>query len=81
MQCAKYLARAISLNPRPPAGSPFLPVLFPISPDGPLFFLFPPFALVLANFRFLADPANLCITSPAIRRANKYHRDNILIDL
>lgn len=55
--------------------------LFPISPGGPLFFLFSPFALVLAKFRFLADPANLCIISPAIRRANKYHRDNILIDL
>lgn len=33
------------------------------------------------KFRFLAGSTDLCIASPAIRRANKYGRDNILIDL
>jgi len=58
---------------------PFLSVLFflTLSAAVPLLPLLSS-RLFSRKFRFLA---NLCVTSPEIRRINKYHRDNILIDL
>lgn len=77
---AEYLACAISA--RPPPGISLLSILFSTSPGGSLFHPFPPRVRPPRKFHFLAkNSANLWIASPAICRANKYRRDNILIDL
>lgn len=82
--CGIYLARSRQRSLLP--GFPFCRYFFLTSPlADPLSFspLLPSTSRLFSReFHFLANSANLCITaSPAICRANKSGRDNVLIDL
>lgn len=79
MQCAEYLAIPAETSSR---DSLFADTFFFYSPwRFPLLFSLFISRLFSREVHFLANSTNLCITSPAICRANKSGRDNILIDL